>query len=86
MPRGSMLDITSGRYLKDQQRAQAEATKVLTEVTKSEPNRGRIRRALIALKGFFAPVAIGLSKGAGQGAQELAKKAIEHIDTLALPG
>ena len=61
--------------------AEAAANEVLGEVTQPEPDRGKIRRALSALKGFLAPVATGLSTGAGEGAQEWAKTAIEQLGT-----
>jgi hypothetical protein len=62
-------------------RADAEQTaeEILAETTKPEPDRSRIKRALTALKGIFAPVATGLVTGAGEGAEELAKNAIEAL-------
>jgi hypothetical protein len=65
----------------DQQDAEGAAREILTEVTQSEPDRGKIRRALTALKGFLAPVAIGLAAGAGEGAQEWARTAIDQLGT-----
>ena len=49
------------------------------EVTQPQPDRGKIRRAINALKGFLAPIATGLARGGGQGAQEWAKTAIEQL-------
>jgi hypothetical protein len=63
----------------DQQDAEGAARDVLTEVTQSAPDRRKIRRALSALKGLLAPVATGLAAGAGEGAQEWAKTAIEQL-------
>jgi hypothetical protein len=65
----------------DQQDAEAAANEVLTEVTQAEPDRGKIRRALAALKGLLAPVAMGLVTGAGEGAQDWAKTAVEQLGT-----
>lgn len=67
--------------LEEDERADAEqaATEILAETTNPEPDRGRIKRALIMLKGFFAPVATGVATGAGEGAGELAKSAIEAL-------
>jgi hypothetical protein len=63
----------------DQQDAEAVANEVLAEVVRDEPNRGRIRRAVATLRGYLAPVAAGAALGAGEGAQELARNAIEHL-------
>jgi len=63
----------------DQQDAEAVANEVLVEVTRSKPDRGKIRRALAALRGFLMPVASGAVAGAEEGARELAHKAIEQI-------
>ncbi len=63
----------------DQQDAEAVANEVLAEVVRDEPNRGWIRRAVATLRGYLAPVAAGAALGAEEGAQELARKAIEHL-------
>jgi hypothetical protein len=63
----------------DQREAEAAANEILVEVTQPEPEPGKIRRAIAALKGFLAPIATGLSKGSGEGAQEWAKTAIEQL-------
>lgn len=65
----------------DQEDAQAAGAEVLVEVVKPEPDRGRIRRLVSALRGYISPVATGLSQGAGEGAQEWAKTAIEQLGT-----
>lgn len=60
--------------------AEAAARDVLAEVTKPVPDRGKIRRALSSLKGFLAPIAIGLAAGAVEGgAHEWARVAIEQL-------
>jgi hypothetical protein len=64
----------------DQQEAKSVADGVLEEATKSKPNHGKIRRAVRWLKGLLAPVALGLSKGAGDGVQQLAADAIKQLD------
>jgi hypothetical protein len=69
----------AGLSQQDQEDAEAAADEVLSEVTRSEPNQGRIRRALAALKHLLTPVAAGVMAGAGEGAQEWAKSAIEHL-------
>ncbi|MEV6868478.1 hypothetical protein AB0M44_46810 [Streptosporangium subroseum] len=70
-----------GLAKEDQQDAEEAAREVLTEVTREEPDRGKIRRGLSALKGFLAPMATGLSAGAGAGAQDWARTAIEQLGT-----
>jgi hypothetical protein len=65
----------------DQQDAEAAANEVLDEVTQPTPDRGKIRRALVALKGFLAPVASGLVTGSTEGAQEWARTAVEQLGT-----
>lgn len=59
--------------------AQAAADDALAEVTQPEPDRSKLRRAVAALKGFLAPVATGLAAGAGAGAQEFARTAVEQL-------
>lgn len=51
---------------------------VLAEVTAAEPDRSKIRRALAALRGVLAPVALGMAGATGQ---ELAREAIERLST-----
>lgn len=65
----------------DQRDAEDAGREVLVEVTRDEPDRGKIRRALSVLKGYLAPVATGLSTGAGAGAQDWARTAIEQLGT-----
>lgn len=60
----------------DLQDAEDAGTEVLAEVTKAQPDRGKIRRALSALKWIIAP----LLSGASQGIQRWARTAIEHLD------
>jgi hypothetical protein len=63
----------------DEADAKAVADEILVEVTQPQPDRGKIRRAIDALQGFLAPIATGLARGGGQGAQEWAKTAIEQL-------
>ncbi len=71
----------AGLSEEDQQVAEDAAREVLVEVTELEPDRGKVTRALAALKGALAPVATGAATGAGQGAAEWAKTAIEQLGT-----
>jgi DNA-binding PadR family transcriptional regulator len=66
----------------DLEDAQAAANEVLTEVTRAEPERRKLRRAVTALTGSLALVATGAVAGVSEGAQEVAKKAIEQLGTL----
>lgn len=52
---------------RDQEDAEEAAKEVLAEVTQPEPNQGKIRRALAALKHLLAPVAAGASSRRGRG-------------------
>ena len=63
----------------DHQDAQAAARDILAEVTVPEPDRGKIRRGLSSLKGFLAPVAMGLVTGSAEGVHEWARMAIEQL-------
>ena len=71
----------AGLSEEDHADAKATANEVLAEVTRPAPDRGKIRRAVSALKGYLAPVATGLAQGGGEGAQEWAKTAIEQLGT-----
>ena len=64
----------------DHREAEAVATEILEEVTRPEPNRGLVKRGVMALKGFLAPIVAGLSTGAAQGVQEWARTAIGQLD------
>lgn len=59
--------------------ARAAAEDVLNETTQAEPDRGTIRRAVNALKGLLAPVALGVTAGSVADAQEWARTAIEQL-------
>jgi hypothetical protein len=71
----------AGLEEEDQQAAEDAANEVLAQVTRPDPDRGKVKRALSALKGALAPVALGLRSGAGDGAREWAKTAIEQLGT-----
>ena len=62
--------------------AEAVANEILTEVVNPTPDRGKLRRACAALKGFLIPIAAGVSAGAGEGAHELARQAIEDLSSV----
>lgn len=66
----------------DQGQATTAANEVLVEVTAEAPDPGAIRKAVAALKGYLAPVAMGLATGAGEGAKELAHEAIQNLGNL----
>jgi hypothetical protein len=55
------------------------ADEILAEVVKPEPDPRFLRRARASIIGFLAPVAAGASTGAGEGAQQLARQAIESL-------
>lgn len=65
----------------DRHDAETVANEALAEVTQTQPDRGKLRRALNALKGYLAPVAFGLVTGSAEGAQEWARTAIEQLGT-----
>lgn len=73
----------AGLNPQDQADAEAAANEVLTEVVREEPDSGRIRRGITALKGLLSPVAIGLHTGAADGAQEWAATAIQQLGDAA---
>jgi hypothetical protein len=62
--------------------AAAIGEEVLNEVVQAEPDRGRIRRAVAALKGYFAPIATrAVAAGAVTGSEETARAVIERLST-----
>jgi hypothetical protein len=65
----------------ERQGAEAAASAALTEVTNTQPDKGRLRNALAALKGYLTPIALGLAAGSAGGAQEWAHTAIEQLGT-----
>ena len=68
----------------DEHKATEEAAhQVLTEVTKTEPNRSIVKSRVALIKGFLVDVASGATTGAAEGAQELAKTAIEQLGSAA---
>lgn len=71
----------AGLTAEDEQAAEDAAKEVLDELTHPQPDSGRIRSGLAALKGILAPLAIGLTAGARDGAREWAKTAIEQLGT-----
>jgi hypothetical protein len=71
--------VFSGLPDDERQDIELAANDVLSEVTKPEPERGKVRRALSTIKGFLAPVAMGLVKGSADGSEEWARTAIEQL-------
>lgn len=63
----------------DLQDATEAARDVLSEVTRAEPDRGKIRRAISSLKGYLAPIATGFVTGVAAGAHDWARMAIEQL-------
>ncbi|GCD39463.1 hypothetical protein OEIGOIKO_07296 [Streptomyces chrestomyceticus JCM 4735] len=53
---------------------------ILDEASRDQPDRGAVRRAVAALKGILAPVAVGaVTAGAAAGADETARVLIERL-------
>ena len=71
-----------GLPTEDSEDASASAKEILAEVVSPWPDRGRIRRALAALRGFLQPVAAQAALGAGEGSHELARAALEHLQSV----
>jgi hypothetical protein len=67
--------------LPDDEQADVElaANEVLAEITRAEPDRGKVHRALSVVKGGLAPVAMGLVKGTASGLEQWAGTAIEQL-------
>lgn len=63
----------------------AEATSLLHEVTKDEPDKGLLRRGVTIVKGILAPVVAGIQQGASAEAVDLTRTVIEQLGN-ALPG
>ncbi len=73
---------TMGVSEEDIEDAAAAGEEVLNEVVQTDPDRGRIRRAVAALKGYFAPIATGaIAAGAGAGSEDAARAVIENLST-----
>ena len=66
---------------RDRNTAEEAANEILSEVVTPVPDRSKISRSLSVLKGVLAPVALGLSVGAAEGAQDWARTAIEQLGT-----
>lgn len=72
---------TMGVGEEDIEDAAAAGEDVLNEVVQAEPDRGKIRRAVAALRGYLAPVATGAVDGAAAGSEEAARAIIERLST-----
>ncbi|GCD47558.1 hypothetical protein [Streptomyces paromomycinus] len=60
--------------------AAAIETAILDEASRDRPDRGAVRRAVAALKGILAPVAVGaVTAGAAAGGDETARVLIERL-------
>ncbi|WP_446219891.1 hypothetical protein [Micromonospora sp. IBHARD004] len=65
---------TLGLSAEDQQDVQDVAEEVAGEIVLDQPNRGRLRRAGSALRGFLLPIATGVVAGVSDEAREKAGK------------
>ncbi|MEU7206028.1 hypothetical protein [Streptomyces sp. NPDC045470] len=53
---------------------------ILDEAGRDQPDRGAVRRAVAALKGYLAPIAVGaVAAGAAAGGDETARALIERL-------
>lgn len=68
-----------GLPAEDAEDAAESANEILGEVVSPAPDRGRIRRSLAALRSYLQPVAAQAALGAGDGAHDLAKAALDHL-------
>ncbi|MCX5423606.1 hypothetical protein [Streptomyces sp. NBC_00078] len=66
----------------DAEDASASANEILVEVVSPSPDRGRIRRSLATLRGFLQPVATQAALGTGEGSHDLAKAALDHLQSV----
>ncbi|MEV5543620.1 hypothetical protein AB0L13_43065 [Saccharopolyspora shandongensis] len=62
--------------------AESTGRDVLEEAARPEPDRGRIRRGLAALRALLSPLATGAAEGAEDGARELARTAVGQLGCL----
>lgn len=69
----------AGLAAEDEQAAEGVAQEVLAEVVKEDPDRGVVRRGVAMLKGLLSPVALRMTAGAADGAEEWARTAIEQL-------
>ncbi|MFI6340799.1 hypothetical protein [Streptomyces sp. NPDC050535] len=73
---------TLGASDEDLEDASAVGAEVLNEVVQSEPDRGVIRRAGAALRGYLALIATGaVTAGTVTGSEETARVLIERLST-----
>lgn len=52
---------------------------IVDEVTKEQPDKGRIRRSLKIITATLTPIATGLVTGAATGVREWAQRVVEHL-------
>jgi hypothetical protein len=67
----------------DAEDAEVLGNEILAEVVTDSPDRGKLRRAFAALKGFLLPIAAQAGSGAAEGAHEAAKQAVEQLGSVA---
>jgi hypothetical protein len=69
----------AGMHEDDARDARAAGEEALREITAPEPDQSRVRAAVTKLRGYLAPIAMGLTVGAGEGAKEWAHTAVEQL-------
>ncbi|WFE47687.1 hypothetical protein [Verrucosispora sp. WMMD1129] len=62
--------------------ARDSANELLVETSSPTPNRSKVLRSLAALKGFLLPVLNQAADGAGAGAHEMAKTAVQRLQHI----
>lgn len=70
---------TMGVSDEDIEDAAATGEEVLNELVQEQPDRGKVRRAVATLKGYFAPIATGAVAGVAAGSEEAAQAVIERL-------
>lgn len=63
----------------DRRDAEEAAAEIVAEVTSDQPNSGKIRRAVNAIKGVLAPIGAGLAGATSAEVQEWARTAIDQL-------
>lgn len=70
---------TLGLSAQEQQDVHDMADEVIGEIAQDQPNRGRLRRAGAAFRGFLLPIATGAVAGVSDQVREEAGKLVEHL-------
>lgn len=64
----------------EQEEAETAGRELLAEIARPEHDPKKVKRALMAMKGYFAPIALGMAAGASTGAQG----GVEHAAQTAI--